>query len=144
MIIKAAFSALLAVSGVAFLPASFGAAGETAPTAKVRVVERPAVLRDDGGVRVIVAATCDARLQAFEMGVSITQYQAAGFLLKQAPPAVVQCDGLRHRQRVVAYPDEGAFSAGRANVSLYVGFYDPAQDRDLARRDSATVAVVQN
>jgi hypothetical protein len=142
MITKIALGCVLAVVGLAVVPTSIANAGESTATARVRIVERPAVLRPDGGLRIAIAARCDPSLQAFELGLSAEQYQASGFLLRQAPPAVVLCDDLRHRQRVTVYPLNGTFAVGTAAISLYVGFYDPQQDRDLARQDTATIPVI--
>ena len=142
MIIKVALSCVVAVLGIGVLPSGVATAGVSAATASVGIVDRPAVLRADGGVRLAIAAKCDPRLQAFELDVSVEQYQASGFLFRLAPPAVVLCDGLRHRQRVVVYPSSGTFAPGNATVFIFVGFYDPQEDRDLAREDTATIAVV--
>ena len=142
MITKIALGCVLAAAGLLVLPTSIANAGESTATAKVRVVDRPAVLRPDGGLRIAIAARCDPSLQAFELGVSAQQYQASGFLLRLAPPAVVLCDDLRHRQRVIVYPSSGTFAVGTAAISLFVGFYDPQEDQDLARRDTATIPVI--
>ena len=142
MIIKVALSCVIAALGIGVLPGGVAAAVGTTPTASVRITDRPAVLRADGGVRVVIAARCDPSLQAFELDVSVAQYQASGSLSRLAPPAVVVCDGLRHRQRVVVYPSTGAFAPGNATVSVFLGLYDPQADRDLARDDTATVTVV--
>ena len=143
MIIKVALSCVLAALGIGVLTSGAATAGESTPTASVRIVDRPAVLRADGGLRLAIAARCDPNLQAFELDVSVEQYQASGFLTKLAPPAVVLCDGFRHRQRVIVYPFSGTFAPRNATVSVFVGFYDPQQDRDLAREDTATVTVVK-
>jgi len=143
MIIKAALAAVMALLSIGVLTNGPAVAGETRAAASARIVDRPAVLRPDGGVRFTIAAKCDSRLQAFELDASVVQYQASGFLLRLAPPAVVLCDGLRHRQRVVVYPSTGTFAPGSATVSVFVGFYDPQEDRDLARRDTATLTVVK-
>ena len=143
MIIKMALSCVIAALGVGVLTGGAATAGESMATASVRIVDRPALLRADGGVRLAIAARCDPRLQAFELDVSVAQYQVSGFLFRLAPPAVVLCDGFRHRQRVVVYPSSGTFAPGRADVSVFVGFYDPQQDEDLAREDAATLTVVQ-
>lgn len=141
MITKVALSSVLvALAGA--LPGSTATAQEASPSASVRIVDRPAILRADGGVRLAVAAKCDATLQAFELDASLTQYQASGFLLRLAPPAVVVCDGSRHRNKVIVYPSSGSFVTGTAKASVFVGFYDPQQDRDLARQDAATITIV--
>ncbi|MFL6179663.1 MAG: hypothetical protein ACJ74E_07425 [Actinomycetes bacterium] len=141
MITKGVLSCLIAALGIGLLPTGAAAAVEATPTASVRITDRPAVLRPDGGVRLVIAARCDASLQAFELDVSVAQYQASGSLFRLAPPAVVMCDGLRHRQRVIVYPSTGAFSPGNATVSVFLGLYDPQADRDLGRDDTATVTV---
>jgi len=141
MIIKVALSCVVAAMGIGVLTSGPAIAGASTPTASVRIVDRPAVLRADGGVRVTIAAKCDATLQAFELDLSVAQYQASGFVSRLAPPAVVLCDGSRHRQRVIVYPSSGTFASGNARVSVFVGFYDPQVDADLSREDTATVLI---
>jgi len=143
MIIKVALTCVVAALGMGVLTSGPATAGESTATASVRIVDRPAVLRPDGGVRLTIAAKCDSRLQAFELDVSVAQYQASGSVFRLAPPAVVVCDGFRHRQRVIVYPSTGAFAPGNAAVSIFVGFYDPQEDQDLGRQDAATITVVQ-
>jgi hypothetical protein len=143
MIIKIALTCVVAALGIGVLAGGPATAGESTANASVRIVDRPAVLRADGGVRLLIAAKCDSRLQAFELDVSVAQYQASGSLFRLAPPAVVVCDGFRHRQRVIVYPSTGTFGAGNARVSIFVGFYDPQEDQVLGREDAATIAVVK-
>ncbi|MFL6288593.1 MAG: hypothetical protein ACJ73L_09365, partial [Actinomycetes bacterium] len=78
MITKGVLSCLIAALGIGLLPTGAAAAVEATPTASVRITDRPAVLRPDGGVRLVIAARCDASLQAFELDVSVAQYQASG------------------------------------------------------------------
>ena len=143
MIIKVALSCVAVALGFGVLTGGAATAGESTAFASVRIVDRPAVLRADGGVRLAIAARCDPNLQAFELDVSVAQYRASGFLFRLAPPAVVLCDGFRHRQRVIVYPESGTFAPGNADVSVFVGFYDPQADQDLAREDAATLTVVK-
>ena len=144
MMIKVALACVMAATGIGVLPSGTAAAAETPPTASVRIVHRPAELTADGGVKLALTAKCDTGLQAFELDVSVSQAQASGSLFRLAPPAVVVCDGFRHRQTVIVYPSTGTFATGVATVSVFIGFYDPQQDQDLAGEDSATVKVVQN
>ena len=58
MIIKMALSCVIAAFGIGVFPSGIAAAGEATPTASVRIADRPAVLRADGGVRLVIAAKC--------------------------------------------------------------------------------------
>jgi hypothetical protein len=143
MISKVALSCVVAL-GIGLLTHGVATAEQSGLTASARIVDRPALLRNDGGVRLTISAKCDPSLQAFELDVSVAQYQASGSLSELAPPAVVLCDGSRNRKSVTVYPSTGTFIAGNAAVSLFVGFYDPEADQDLAREDSATVTVAKH
>jgi len=144
MKIKAALLCVVAALGISASAGGPVTAGEIPTTAKVRVVDRPAVLKDDGALRLVIAAKCSPNLQAFELDVSATQYAASGFMVRMAPPSVAVCDGLWHRQRVTVHPTEGAFFTGTAKVSMFIGFYDSQADRDLGRDDTASVVVVDH
>src|SRR3954463_1115934 len=58
MITKGVLSCLIAALGIGLLPTGAAAAVEATPTASVRITDRPAVLRPDGGVRLVIAARC--------------------------------------------------------------------------------------
>jgi hypothetical protein len=75
---------------------------------------------------------------SFEYSVGVTQQTGSShaFLSQRE---VLPCDGTRHRFAIVVpAPQTGVFIAGRADIGMYVGLYDPVADEDHALEDSVS------
>ena len=102
-------------------------------TFKVRLSHQPADINTDGSVSVVGWLSCSPELYTFEYSADVSQATARGseFLSGASLP----CDSTRHRFviRVSAY--EGTFTGGAADIGIYIGLYDAANDTDLAAYD---------
>lgn len=107
--------------------------------AVVRLRHRPAPLGSDGAVRIVLWSRCQPWFQAFELDLGVSQAGAGGSSTALGPEPVVRCDGAWHRTVKRVFPDAGSFTPGPADVSVFIGFYDPRTDHDLEATDTATV-----
>jgi hypothetical protein len=107
--------------------------------ATVHVRDRPIRLDAAHAVRVVFWYRCAAKYQAFELDVSVTQGDSASALTVLGPPAVVTCDGTRHRMVKTLASPEVRFHRGPAVISVFLGLYDTVQDHDADVSDEATV-----
>jgi hypothetical protein len=110
----------------------------TGPVAWIARVPRPVAA--DGTVWIRVWARCDSDQQAFELDIDVVQGDAYGPVMRLAPPAVVLCDGTRHRTSVhVRALDGASFTSGPAQVGMFLGVFDnELGDFDLSDQTTLT------
>ena len=106
------------------------------PTYKVQLSHRPAEVNADGSVSVMGWLKCSPDLYTFEYSVAVEQTAATGSEFLSG--ADLPCDGDRHRFVISVSPYEGTFSRGAADLSIYIGLYDAANDSDLAAYDAVS------
>ena len=120
-------------ASMALLP---GAAAAAATDYRVDIRKAPITVQADGYATATFWLRCSPGLNAFEYNVGISQgdvHLSAGDI----GPHVLTCDGKRQRVDVTL---GGGLSTGAAEVTVYVGIYDPAQGGgDIAVEDSEVV-----
>ncbi len=146
---RLAAAAAIATGCLSIFPQSAGAmtlatttadlATRTPTLARVEIARYRAALEADGSVQVLLRTRCQPWLQAFELDLGVDQAYASGAVSQLAPPAVVLCDGAWHTTLVTVLPTVGSFTAGPADVSVYLGLYDSRSGSDLEATDAETV-----
>ena len=132
--------ALVPVTASAAVAAPQPAVRADATTLEVRIMAGQVELNADGTVSVPLRAKCSPRLDAFELDVSVGQGSTFGsvILIGTEFPA---CTGRWQRTTVTVSADAGTFGPGPANVSAFLGAYDPVADSDLAAENAVSVTL---
>jgi hypothetical protein len=114
---------------------------EVVPAAAVRL-PGTAVLRPDGGVRLVLRARCATPWVLQELTVRASQGDDPTVASDDAAPALV-CDGDWHRVVVLLGSADPAFTRGPAQVEAVVTVLDPESFDPVAQaRETATVRIV--
>ena len=134
-------TAVACLAAVAVLPSASAASSRAEATPRqhyaVELSARPAALNGDGSVSVVGWLRCAPDLYSFEYSVGVRQKKAFGSAF-ESQRAVLPCDGTRHRFVINASPDEGRFRPGPAEIGIYIGLYNAANDADLAIEDAVS------
>src|SRR5918993_4340211 len=133
---KRILTGLLVLAALVLTPAAPAVAA--ADTLVVQIRASQVMLNADGTVSVPLRVRCGSRLDAFELGVGVSQGATGGFVFRigEAFPA---CTGKWQQATFTVTADSGAFAPGTATVNAYVAAYDTVEDHDLLAQDSVTV-----
>ena len=105
----------------------------------VQIRERPTRISPDGSVRVVFWYRCLAKYNAYALNVGVFQDDVYASYEKYTPPAVVTCDGTRHRWARNLAPTSGSFHQGLAVVGVFIGLYDTVEDHDADLNEDVTL-----
>jgi hypothetical protein len=129
----------LAIAGTLGVLASLTVSPTAADAAtldyNVQIKERPAILHHNGSATVAFWLRCKAGFNAFEYDVGLTQ-DGASFGTGSGGANILTCDGTRHKVKVTL--GEG-LHPGPADITVFVGIFDPVKGSDIAAEDSAHV-----
>lgn len=105
----------------------------------VQIRDRPVRIAADGSVRIVFWYRCLAKYDAYALNVDVFQDDVYAPYEKLTPPAVVTCDGTRHRWARNLAPTSGSFHRGLADVGVFIGLYDTVEDHDADLNEAATL-----
>ena len=131
-----AMGAVASLAVVAVIASSSATSAAASLTYKVQLSHAPATVNADGSVSVVGWLRCTPDLYTFEYSVDITQQGASGLAFLSG--ANLPCDGARHRFVIDVLPYQGTFQPGPADIGIYIGLYDAANDADLEARDTVS------
>lgn len=120
-----------------FAPALPAIAAPTGTVLKIEIKEAQVRLLPDGTVSVPLRAKCSSSLDAFEVDLSVTQGTVSG-QNNTVGGSFPACTGKWQSTTLIVAADYGAFTAGPATISVFLGAFDQVEG-DLSAEDTATV-----
>ena len=109
----------------------------------VQIRDRPIRLDAAHAVRVVFWYRCAAKYQAFELDVGVRQGSSFSGVTVLAPPAVVTCDGTRHKMVKTLASPSVRFHRGPAVISVFLGLFDTVEGHDADVEAEATVRLLR-
>ena len=109
----------------------------------VQIRDRAIRLDAAHAVRVVFWYRCAAKYQAYELDVTVSQDSSASAVTVLGPPAVVDCDGTRHKMVKTLPSPSVRFHRGPADISVFLGLYDTVEDHDADVSANTTVRLLR-